>query len=267
MAKTKQPPARKPVKARGALPSPRVAPHRDTTPWHGKTAVRIVMALVALALIAFIVKSIMDARERAADRRQEARAVEQFERRVLDLNQKTSAIYEQLGQVPGAFLAGALPVEEYRKAAEGWVTSFRELNQGIRNLETPEQPEGLADAKAHYVQGTVIYLDAAKVFVSAAAIADPAEREKATVLARNLFLHGTSVYAEGDRSITEMKNDFELNDPPSPVPPANLPEEEVQLPPPPAAPAAPVGPAAPGTSVDPAAPAAPVAPPPAPAAP
>lgn len=268
MAKIKQPPARKPVKARGALPSPRVAPQRDNTPWHGKTAVRIVMALVALALIAFIVKLVMDARDRAADRRQEARSVEQFERRVLDLNQNSSAVYDQLGEVPGAFLAGALPVEEYRTATEGWVTSFRELSQGIRNLEVPEDLEGLVEAKAHYVQGTIIYLDAAKVFVAAAAITDPAEREKATVLGRNLFLHGTSVYAEGDRNITEMRNEYELNDPPSPVPPPSLPEEEVQLPPPAAAPAAPVDPMAPGTSVDPAAPADPAAPvdPPAPPA-
>lgn len=267
MARTKQPPARKPVKARGALPSPRVAPHRDTTPWHGKTRIRILLALVALALIAFIVNAVMDARDRAADRRREARSVEQFERRVMDLNQKNSAIYEQLSQVPGAFLAGALPVEEYRKATEGWITSFRELNQGIRNLEAPNDLEGLVDAKASYVQGTILYLDAAKVFLAAAAITDPAEREKATVLGRNLFLHGASVYAEGDRSITVMKNEYELNDPPSPVPAPAQPEEEVQLPPPPAAPAAPVDPMAPGASVDPAAPAAPVAPPAAPAAP
>jgi hypothetical protein len=269
MAKTKQPPARKPVKARGALPSPRVAPQRDNTPCHGKTGIRIVMALVALALIAFIVNLVMDARDRAADRRQEARSVEQFERRVLDLNQKNSAVYEQLSQVPGAFLAGALPVEEYRTATEAWVTSFRELNQGIRNLEVPADLEGLVEAKAHYVQGTILYVDAAKVFVAAAAITDPAEREKTTVLGRNLFLHGTSVYAEGDRTITVMKNEYELNDPPAPVPAPALPEEEVQLPPAPAAPVAPVDPMAPGTSVEPAPapPAAPVAPPAAPAAP
>lgn len=278
MAKTKQPPARRPVKARGALPSPRVAPQRDLTPWHGKTGIRIVMAVVALALIGFIVNLVMDARDRAADRRQEARSVEQFERRVTDLNQKNSAIYEQLSQVPGAFLAGVLPVEEYRKATEGWVTSFRELNQGIRNLEAPNDFERLVEAKASYVQGTTLYIDAAKVFVAAAAIADPAEREKATVLGRNLFLHGTSVYAEGDRSITVLKNEYELNDPPAPVPEPAQPEEEVQLPPAPAAPVAPVDPMAPGTSIDPAAPgttiepapappAAPVAPPAAPAAP
>lgn len=226
------------------------------------------MALVALALIAFIVNLVMDARDRAAERRQEARSVEQFERRITDLNQINSAIYEQLSQVPGAFLAGVLPVEEYRKATEGWVTSFRELNQGIRNVEIPNDLEGLVDAKASYVQGTILYVDAAKVFLAAAAITDPAEREKATVLGRNLFLHGTSVYAEGDRSITVMKNEYELNDPPAPVPAPAQPEEEVQLPPAPAAPAAPVDPMAPGTTIEPApAPPAPVAPPAAPAAP
>lgn len=239
MAKTKQPPARKPVKARGALPSPRVAPQRDNTPWHGKIGPRIAMAVAALAVLAFVVNAIMDARDRAEARRVEGRAVEQFERRVLDLNTKIGSVYEQLSQTPGAFLAGAVPVEEYRTQAEGWVTSFRELNQSIRNLEVPSDIEGLHEARAHYVQGTVIYLDAAKVFLTAAAVEDPAERERITVLGRNLFLHGTFVYSMGDRVITEMKNDLELNDPPEPPAPPGLPEEEVQLPAPPAAPPAP----------------------------
>ncbi|MEX0791109.1 MAG: hypothetical protein WD178_10075 [Actinomycetota bacterium] len=239
MAKTKQPPARKPIKARGALPSPRVAPQRDNTPWHGKIGPRIAMAVAALAVLAFIVNAIMDARDRAEARQADGRAVEQFERRVLDLNSKIGDVYEGLGQAPGALLAGVLPVEEYRTQADGWVTSFRELNQSIRNLEIPPDPEGLHEAKAHYVQGTVIYLDAAKVFLTAAAVEDPAERERIAVLGRNLFLHGAGVYSMGDRVITEMKNELELNDPPQPLPAPALPEEEVPLPAPPAAPPAP----------------------------
>lgn len=207
------------------------------------------MALAALAVLAFIFNAIMDARDRAEERRRDARAVEQFERRVLDLNTKMGSVYEGLSQVPGAFLAGATPVEEYRTQAEGWITSFRELNQSIRNVEIPADSEGLQEAKAHFVQGTVIYLDAAKVFLTAAAVEDPAERERITVLGRNLFLHGTSVYAMGDRVITEMKNDLELNDPPQPPPAPGMPEEEIQLPAPPPAPPAPDE-MAPGASTD-----------------
>ena len=264
MAKTKQPPARKPIKARGALPAPRVAPERDNTPWHGKIGARIAMAVAALAIIAFIVNTVLDARERAEARRQDGRAVEQFERRVLDLNTKIGSVYEGLSQAPGAFLAGALPEEEYRTQAEGWITSFRELNQSIRNLEAPTDIEALQEAKAHYVQGTIIYLDAAKVFLSAASIDDPPAREQTLVLARNLFLHGTSVYGMGDRVLTELKNELQLNDPPEPPPAPTLPEEEVQLPAPPAAPTDPAA----GMTPEAPAPAAPApAPAPAPVAP
>jgi hypothetical protein len=258
MAKTTKTPPRKTVKARGALPSPRVAPQRDTTPWHGKIGPRIGMALAAIALIAFIVVTILNARERAEARRQDVRAVEQFERRVADLNSKIEPVLQGLSQAPGAFLAGALPVEEYRTQAESWVTTFRDLNQGIKNLEADPEIEGLVEAKAHYVQGTMIYLDAAKIFVAAAAITDPAEREKTTVLGRNTFLHGTYIYAFGDRDITKLKNEYELNDPPVDPQPPTLPEEEIEIQPPPAPEAPPA---------DPAAPAEPPAAPPAPAAP
>lgn len=252
MAKTQQPPPRKTVKARGALPAPRVAPSRDTTPWHAKTPTRVVMALVALALIGFIVKAVMDARDRADDRRADVRSVEQFERKVADLNTKVESVYQGLAEIPGAYLAGEVSQEEYVAQAEGWVTSFRELNDGIRNSAVSPDLEVLMDAKALYVQATTLYLDAAKVFLQAAAIPDAAEKEKATVLARNLFLHGASVYNMGDREMARLKNDFEINDPPLDIPAADLPLEEVQLPEPPPAPPASTD-VEPGADVDPAA--------------
>lgn len=261
MAKTTKPAPRKPVKARGALPSPRVAPQRDNTPWHGKPGPRVAIALALIALLAFGVPTIMNARERAAGRRQDVRSVEQFERKVTDLNAMLEPVLQGLSQAPGAFLAGALPVEEYRKQADGWVTTVRELNQGIKNLEADPDIEGLVEAKAHYVQGTMIYLDAAKIFVSAAAVTDPAEREKMAVLGRNTFLHGTYIYAFGDRNITKLKNEYELNDPPVEPQAPTLPEEEVPIEQPPAAPggavAPPAGPVGPAAPVAPPAPAAP----------
>lgn len=229
MAKTKQPPARKPVKARGALPSPRVAPQRDTTPWHGKTKFRVLLGVVAVILIAIAVKLVMDARDRAAETRADVRAVEQFERKVQDLNLDIQPVYEALGQAPGAFLAGALPEAEFRNQANGWVESFRELNRGIRTLQIPSDIPALQEAKASYVQASTIYIDAAKIFATAPDISDPAARERAAVLARNLFLHAAAVYGMGDRFMTELKNEYELNDPPADLPAPTTPEEEVPV--------------------------------------
>lgn len=234
MAKTKQPAPRKPVKARGSLPSPRVAPARDTTPWYQKTPFRVILALVALAAIALTAKFVLDARERAEERRRDVRAIGQFERRVQDLNLEIEPMYQELSQAPGAFLAGELPEEEYRTQAENWVDSFRRLNQGIRSVEAPEDLEGLQEAKASYVQATTIYVDAAKMFVAAADTPDPAARERAAVLARNTFLHAAAVYGMGDREMVRLRNEYDLNDPASELPPPSLPEEEVPLPPPPA---------------------------------
>lgn len=252
MAKTKQPPPRKPVKARGSLPSPRVAPQRDTTPWYKKTRFRIALVILLLAAAAFGAKLVIDARARAEERRLDVRAIGQFERRVQDLNLEIQPVYEELAQAPGALLAGELPVEDYRTQAAGWVESFRRLNQGIRNVETPEDIEGLQEVKASYVQATTIYLDAAKMFLAAADMPDPEARTRATVLARNTFLHGAAVYGMGDRAMVRLQNEYDLNDPPSELPPPTTPEEEVPLPPPPAAPDPAAGPGPAGVEPDPA---------------
>ena len=258
MAKTKQP-VRKPVKARGALPSPRVAPQRDTTPWHQKTKYRVAIGVAVLLLLALAAKLVLDARDRAEQRRRDIRSIEQFERKVQDLNLEIQPTYEAIGQVPGAFLAGALPPAEYRTQAESWVQGFRQLNRGIRSLEVPARLESLQEAKASYVQGTTIYIDAAKMFVSAADAPDPGARERATVLARNTLLHGAAIYGMGDRALTQLRNEYDLNDPPRDVPAPTLPEEEVSLPPPPPPPAgvapgpATVAPPAPGPAPPPAA--------------
>ncbi len=233
MAKTKQPPPRKTVKARGSLPAPRVAPQRDTTPWHRKTKFRVLMAVVGLLVLALAVKLVLDARQRADDRRADVRAIEQFERKVQDLNLETQPVYQSIGQGAGAFLAGTLPAAEFRTQAEGWVQSFRDLNRGIRDIPVPTDLERLQEAKASYVQATTIYIDAAKMFVAAADISDPAARERATVLARNTLIHGSSVSGMGDRAMTRLKNEYGVNDPPAELPVADLPEEEISVPPPP----------------------------------
>ena len=259
MAKTKQP-VRKPVKARGALPSPRVAPQRDTTPWHQKTKFRVVLGIALLLLLALTAKLVLDARERGEQRRRDVRAIEQFQRKVQDLHINVQPTYEEIGQAPGAFLAGALPQADFRTQAEAWVRNFRQLNTEIRNVEVPERLELLQDVKASYVQGTTIYIDAAKMFLAAADAADPAFRERTTVLARNTLLHGAAVYGMGDRAMTKLRNQYELNDPPEDLPAPILPEEEVSVPPPPPPPSAAtpgpatVAPPAPAPAGDPAAP-------------
>lgn len=229
MAKSKQPAPRKPVKARGSLPAPKVAPERDTTPWYNKTKYRAIVAVVALLLLALIAKLVVDARADAQQRGVDIRAIEQFERRVTDLNLQVQPVYQSLGEAPGAFLAGMLPEEQYREVAEGWVEIFRTLNSGLRSTQAPERVEALHEAHGLYVQATTIYIDAAKMFLAAASIPDLEERENALVLARNTFLHASTVYAMGDRALTRVRNEYGLNQPPVPLPEPQLLEEEIPL--------------------------------------
>lgn len=261
MPKKERASTRKAVKARGALPAPVVTPRRVELPWYKRRNVQagIAFGVVFLGVLAYnVIGDLMDSRR---DRRLNVRSIEQFERQLQLLNAPLEGVYQSLETTTQQFVAGELAPEEYRGQAEGWVEQFRTLYTGIRDIEIREDLEPLAEAKAHFTQGAVILLDAAKVYLQAASAAGP-ERETAVGLGRNLLTHGAAVLAMGERTIQEVKNEFDLNDPEVEPQAPVIPEEDAP-PPAPAQPETPIVPdpaASPPASPGPTATASPAAP-------
>lgn len=245
MRKKKPPPPRKTVKAKGAIPTPVVAPKRVVLPWYKKRGNQVGVAFLSLLLILFLVNVFSDLKDSREKKRLEVRAVEQFERKVSLLNAPLNAVFQSIQPTTDGLVAGTVPVEDYRKAADIWLQEFRKLYVGIKDSKVPSDLESLVEAKALYSQGALIYVDAAKVYIQAAAAAGP-DREAALTLAENLLTHAGAVASMGEREFQRLKNDLELNDPVVELPEALIPEEEAPLPP--AAPV-PVDPAAPGAPV------------------
>lgn len=201
--------------------------------WYKRRKNQAIIAVVLLFLIAFFTKVGMDLAANADERERRARIIGQFERRVQLLNADLPATFEQVSASPGAYLAGELPEEEFQQQADSWVESFRELHQGIRDTEVPEDMEKLIEARGLFVQSALIFTDAAKTFALAPAIEDAARREDALVLARNELIHGSAVLAMAERRFVDAQNELGVNDPPADLPGVQLPEEEAPLPPPP----------------------------------
>jgi hypothetical protein len=233
--------ARKPIKARGALPSPRMAPPRVTRAWYRRRGYQVVGAALILTLVGGGITIALNIRESSQTRAREVRAVRQFERKVQLLQTPVTNMFETMNQAPGEFLAGRLPPEEYRTQAETWVEEFRKLNTGLRSGSLGSSLETLEEARGLYVQGTVIYLDAAKILAMASRFSDTPDREEAIKQGRNLLSHGAAVLSMGERQIQKLKNRFGLNEQTTGTPPQKIP---VQLPEEEAAPAAQPPPAA-----------------------
>lgn len=242
MPKSKQPPPRKPVKAKGALPAPVTAPERVEVVWYKQRKNQAIIAVVLLLVLAFAVKTGIDLAERADVRDRQVRALEQFERRVQLLNSELPETFQQISASPGAYLAGSLSQEEFQQQTDAWVETLRDYHQGLNNTEVPEDMPALKEAQGLYAQSSLIFVDAAKTFGLAPSIDDPQRREDTLVLARNEFLHGSAVLAMAERRFVDARNILGLNDPEAVLPQVQFPEEEQPIPPPADEPGAEVSP-------------------------
>lgn len=234
-AKQKAPP-RKTIKARGALPVPRIAPKRSFTVWYKRRGIVVIGGILALGLLAGAVLITRNIIDNISTKKESGRAVGNFDRKVKLLQQPFQQVLGDMNKAPQEFAAGQLPAAEYKKVAGAWVEEFRKLDKGLRERTVPPNLPGLAQARAHFVQGTVLYIDAAKTFQLSADLTDPVLRDEAIKQGNNMIAHATSVYGLGQRRLIALKKQFGLkgaDEEAKVLGPIQLPEEEVTPPPPP----------------------------------
>lgn len=219
---------RRPVKARGTLPAPRVAPRRTRVAWYRRRQVQIVGALVLLGAIALGVQQFSRFRERAEQLRSQRRDVEQFERSLSVLTLSIQTTDQEMASEPARLRSGELSAENFKTKTDQWIAAFKKLGDELRGKDVPS---GLEEARALFVQGAVLYLDAVKVFQLAAAQTDPVLRDQGLQDAVNIAGHAGFAFGMGSRSLEEEKarlgigeegRSRQLLDQPIP-----LPEEEV----------------------------------------
>lgn len=196
----------------------------------------MIEAILGLGLVASAVLITLNIIDNINTKKDNGREVAFFDRHVKLLQQPFQQVLGDMDKAPQEFAAGQLPAEEYKKAAAAWVEEFRKLDHGLRERKIPPNIPGLAQARAHFVQGTVLYIDAAKTFQLSADLTDPTLRDEAIKQGRNMIAHATSVYGLGQRKLITLKKQFGVKGADGeakvlgPIP---LPEEEVTPPPPP----------------------------------
>lgn len=193
---------RRPIRAKGALPAPKVSPARVHVVWHKRRSVRALLVVVGVVALALAAWQFMRARSRAEERAAERREVRQFERSVTVAGGNLNKVLTEMASVPDQFKAGQVSAADFKVKTEEWLTSLRELDGTLRSRETPQ---GLLDARASLLQGVVLFIDAAKVFQLAADSTDASVRDRAVAQGRNLLMHASSVYQVGQLALAREK--------------------------------------------------------------
>lgn len=203
MARTsKNAPTRRPAKAKGTLPAPKVGPRRLLVPWHRRTPFRVAGGVVIVSLLGVAAWQVLRVRAGAAERREAQGAVRQFERRLNLLQSSLQEVAESMSSDPERFRSGEMPAEEFKAATDTWLQEFRRM---VGELQGRQVPPELEESKALYIQGATIYIDAIKAFQLAAAAEDPALREQAIDHGSTVFYHAGFVLGNGQRALQEEK--------------------------------------------------------------
>lgn len=229
---------KRPIKARGAAPAPKVAPRRVSVVWYRKRSVQIVGALGVLAVLGVAVLLFFQWRRGVEERRREQRAIRQFDRSISVLAVSLQKTEQEMSTEPQRFKSGELSQEDFKKKTEEWQNAFTDLSTELRQKTVPDK---LEESRALLVEGAVLYLDAVKVFQTAAAIQDQALRDQALQQGTNIANHAGFSLGMGRRSLEREKRlagiaseGASFLDQPIP-----LPEEEV-VPQPPVPPQVPI---------------------------
>ena len=233
MAKTtKTQPQRKPIRARGAIPVPKVAPKRNLKLWYQQRPVQVVAGLLVVLIVGLLVKAGLDWKDSRDQRKDNLRAVEQFERAVQLLQGPNQQVFEGINKAPGDFQSGALTAADFKTQTETWLKTMQEMDAGLRKRTIPASVPVLEEVRALLVDGTMVYIDAIKSFHLSSTLTDPAARDAAITQGNNLRHHADAVYGMGQRRLQKLKTSLGGEGGEDLLGPIQLPSEEAPPPPP-----------------------------------
>lgn len=230
------------MRAKGALPAPRTTPSRTRLKWYRRPANMVVLGLLVLAVLALGLKLGLDYKDRLDQRKAEERAVLRLERKLQLGRTKVEAHFGDMTKSTSEYRAGTLPAEQFKTKTTAWLAAFTELDNDIRTHRVPENLTEVAEARALFVRGTVVYVDAIRAYDLSASLTDATLKENAIQQGDNLISHATSVFGMGQRTLQKIKERLGLAESGSDVlGPVDLPPVVAPPAPPPAPEGAPPG--------------------------
>jgi hypothetical protein len=239
---SKTAPARRPVKAKGTIPAPKVGYRAARKPWYKHRQIQVIGGLIVIVVLAVAASQIVAWRNRVNERNADRRAVRAFEDKVTAIQGQIIEPLNGIQAIPPQFQNGQITADVYREAAQKWLATFQRMAGDLRSMNPPEE---LAATRAHFVESAVIFIDAVRTFQLAAQTTEAPVREQAILLASREVNHAETMYTNALKELATQKERVGLPTGTMPETP-QLPEEDVAPPTgqsPPAAPPASPAPA------------------------
>ena len=222
----KRSPPRRPVKAKGTIPAPKVTPRRTRRVWYKQRQVQIVGGIVLLALLGFGVQQFFAWRSRSKAAETERRAVTTFFNALQILQTDREESLRAMAVSPDAFKNGQITAEDYKAQAQKWLSFFQRMASELRS-QSP--PASLLDVRARFVESTVIYIDAVRTFQMAAQATDVAVRDQAILLGQREAAHAGTIFENAVVALQKERVRVGLaEEGEARVSTPSLPEEDVQ---------------------------------------
>lgn len=228
---TKAPPPRKPVKARGALQTPKSTPQRGHQRWYSQPGWQLVAMAVAIAVIGGTWAgggAWLDARK---ENRVHRSAVARFDRSYSALRSPVVDVLSAMATKTGELASGTVSGADFETQAKPWLAELRKMDAGLRRRTIPPELRELEESRAVLVQGYLVYIDAVKVYSVAASSPDPGLKDAAIKQGNNLAAHAGSIVQTGEAMLQSLKTRFDLGEPPAQPEGSGAAEQPIKLPP------------------------------------
>lgn len=199
MAKSKSSAHRKPAKAKGSLPAPRIAPKRKDVPIHKRRPLQIAAAVVIAGIIGLLIWRALDAR---GDSEKERRAIRRFENSANLLFNGLNETVSEMSTQPTELGTGLTPPDQFQARSDEWIKKLREVNESLREKKIPSE---LNEARSLAVHSVLFFLDAAKSLKLAAQVPEGDARVAAIANGENLMSHAQSLIALFQREMNRVK--------------------------------------------------------------
>jgi hypothetical protein len=200
-------PTRPPVKAKSALPAPRVSTKRVHIPWHQR---RTIQALIGLVLLAVVVFGVIQGRRFWHHHTVTAHnktAVKAFDTAFQADLTPLGNFLTQAQNAPPQYIGGLMPLPTYTSQTAQWLATTEALRTQISNLKAPGP---LAKAQAEIVQATDVLIDGVKAFQLAGTTTDKTAASTLVQQGTNTLSHGLAVLEDGATEEETVVHDYGL---------------------------------------------------------
>lgn len=219
----KNAPARPPIKAKSALPAPRVAQKKIHIPWHKRPLVRIGALVVVLAVLVLAVLEVHSFWKHHTTTTHYKAQVKAFDTQFESELSPISTFLTQAQNSPPQFIGGLMKKPDYVSQTAQWYATMQTLNN---QLTASKPPKPLLTAKAELIQGVQVFIDAIKQFSLAGTTTDKDAAAQLVQYGTNTVTHAETVFSDGAQNEKIVVHDYGL-----PLPQGETPAS-LQSPPP-----------------------------------